>query len=60
LGSSAIAIVNAFFEAHDDYRDSDAMRQDFAQHSLEFLRFAYRKANGNDKRVSLFSQDKLR
>lgn len=47
-------IINAFFEAHEEYRYSDDMRQDFARHSLATLRFIYRKANGTDKRVSIF------
>jgi hypothetical protein len=40
-----------FFESHDNYRDSDSMRQELAQHALENYRFVYRKADGNDKKV---------
>ena len=60
FGSCAIVILNAFFEDHDQYRDSDNMRQEFARHSLDLLRFSYRKAKGNDRRVSFPTYDKLR
>ena len=53
FGSAAIAIVNAFFDDHVDYRDSDDMRQEFAPHMLDHSRFAYRHAHGNDPNVSL-------
>ncbi|KAI0245668.1 hypothetical protein BJV78DRAFT_1287355 [Lactifluus subvellereus] len=49
IGSSAIAIINAFFDDHNNYRDDDAMQQEFAQHSLKLFRFTYRKAKGNDR-----------
>src|ERR1700722_7180611 len=48
FGSAAIAIVNAFFDDNDNYRDSNDMRQEFATHMLEKLRFVYRQAKGND------------
>lgn len=54
FGSAAIAIVNAFFDDNDDYRDSDMMRQEFATHMLDKLRFVYRHNRGDDKKVSLY------
>jgi len=54
FGSAAIAIVNAFFDDNDNYRDSNDMRQEFATHMLEKLRFVYRQAKGNDAKVIHF------
>jgi hypothetical protein len=53
LGSSAIAIVNSFFESSADHANSNEMRQDFARHQLDLFRFTYRKANGKDKKVTV-------
>lgn len=55
MGSSAMAIVNAFFNATDEYRNSDKMRQEFADASLDQFRFIYRSAKGKDRRVSTLS-----
>ncbi|KIM89612.1 hypothetical protein PILCRDRAFT_84589 [Piloderma croceum F 1598] len=51
FGSAAIAIVNAFFDGNNDYRDSDTMRQEFATHMLDKLRFVYHHNKGDDKKV---------
>ena len=53
FSSAAIAIVNAFFDDHLDYSDSNDMRQEFATHMLNHLRFAYHQAQGNDPKVIL-------
>lgn len=53
FSSSAIAIVNAFFDSHVDYRDSDKMRVKFAQDALQYCRFAYFKAEGDNHRVCI-------
>jgi hypothetical protein len=53
FGSSAIAILNAFFDTHDRYRDSDEMRQTFAKHALNKFRFIYRRAKGENSKVQL-------
>ena len=56
FGSTAIAIVNAFFDNNDNYHDSNDMRQVFATHMLEKLWFVYCQAKGNDAKVIYFLQ----
>ena len=51
FGSATIAILNAFFNDNDEYRESNDMRQGFAMHMLDKLRFVYRHAKGNDPKV---------
>jgi hypothetical protein len=53
FGSCAIAILNAFFDSVDKYRDSDERRQQFASDMLENFRFIYSKAKGDDPKVYL-------
>ncbi|KAG2337302.1 hypothetical protein BDR05DRAFT_895479, partial [Suillus weaverae] len=49
IGSTAVAIVIAYFESQDSLRDSDDNRAEFAVFALSNLRFLYKKANGDDK-----------
>jgi hypothetical protein len=51
FGSASIAIVNAFFDDNDNYRDSNSMRQEFATYIIEKLQFMYHHHKGNDKKV---------
>lgn len=54
FGSSAIAIVNAFFDSHLDYRDSNKMCVKFAMDALDNYKFIYFSANGTNHNVCRF------
>ena len=53
-------VLHNFFDANEEYRKSDERRQEYASRSLDMMRFAYRKARGDDKRVSTSTKDKRR
>lgn len=53
IGSAALSIVTAYFELEEDLKDSDEDRAEFAEFALDKLRFCYKKADGNDKEVSI-------
>jgi hypothetical protein len=52
FGSTAIAIVNAFFNHHSTF-DTAKARTDFAVKQIKNLAFLYHKAEGDDKTVCL-------
>jgi hypothetical protein len=54
FGSAAIAVVNGFFNGTDKYRDLNNMRQEFASHMLDKLRFVFRYAKGDDPKVHVY------
>jgi hypothetical protein len=53
FGSSALAIVNAFLDHHEEFNSDDA-RAEFAETQLTDLAFLYEKATGEDKTVTKF------
>jgi hypothetical protein len=56
FGSSAICIVNAFFESdghEEEMFDTNTARASFSEFMLDKLRFTYSKAAGDDQKVCL-------
>ena len=53
FGSAAIALLNAFFDDNNDYRDSNSMRQEFSTYMLDKMCFVYRDNDRNNKLVYL-------
>jgi len=51
VGSAGISVVLVFCDSDDDLRDSDGERVEFAKYYLGDLRFLYRDADGDDKKV---------
>lgn len=58
FGIYTMDVLHNFFDANEEYRKSDEWRQEYALCSLDMMRFAYRKARGDDKRVSTSINDK--
>ena len=54
IGSTALSVLIAFFESHENLKDSDDNRAEFAEYALDKLRFCYKKANGDDEEVGVF------
>jgi hypothetical protein len=54
IGSAALSVIIAYFEAQDDLRESDEKRAAFAEIALDKLRFCYKKADGDDEDVSFY------
>jgi hypothetical protein len=53
IRSAAISILTAYFESQDELKDSDENRQEFTKYALDNLRFLYRKADGDNKTISV-------
>ncbi|KAH8979504.1 hypothetical protein EDB86DRAFT_2814567 [Lactarius hatsudake] len=50
IGSAGIAVLMAFFDSHQDFRDSDKERMKFAKNHLNSLRFLYKDSGHDDKK----------
>ncbi|KAH8980733.1 hypothetical protein EDB86DRAFT_3087613 [Lactarius hatsudake] len=50
IGSAGIAALMAFFDSHQDFRDSDEERMKFAKNHLNSLRFLYKDSGHDDKK----------
>ena len=51
MGSMAIMVLIAFFNAQEGPFGTDIYRQEWAARYLENLHFVYKDAEGNDKKV---------
>jgi hypothetical protein len=51
MGSNGIMVLVAFYDGQRDLQDSDSKRQAFARDYLSGLRFLYKDALGDDKKV---------
>lgn len=51
IGSSAIMVLIAFFDANPKLYNTDKLRQKWAKWYLSHHRFLYKKAEGNNSQV---------
>jgi hypothetical protein len=51
IGSAGIAVLLAFCDSQEDLQNSDEERVEFAKYFLSDLRFLYRDADHDDKKV---------
>ena len=51
IGSTAIMVLIAFFNANSELYTTDGNHQEWAKWYLEYFCFAYEHADGNDKSV---------
>lgn len=51
IGSTGISVVLAFCDSHQELRDSDDERVQFAQYYLQDLRFLWEDADGDNPKV---------
>ena len=54
IGSSAISVLNAYFDRKENLKDSDEARVETAEYALDKLRFCYKKAESDDEEVSIY------